>query len=280
MAAVEHVGDAGEARLHHADRRDAVARAHAGEVEGLLDMVLVAHPAPQAGDLLGRVGEREAHAPLVEAGQGGGGAERTEGRAGALGAAMRAADEVGSERQKQAAAQVVAERHRPDEFGAGIPVPLGERQGRRNGGAAGMGLGHRLEIVGLVRVGAHGVGERRVHRGGPEAGGDDPRLIGAAEGPDIGQRHLARPHPGARDHGGQGIEDPVLAGDQDLRGQVLPPGGRHVARETPGHVRLRGGRREGVPARVRAPAPWMRPRRVGALTRRPAGARSRRRGRP
>ena len=66
MLAVEHVRDAGEARLHHERRGDAVARAHAGEVERLLDVLGVALPAPHAGDLLGGVRQRVAHPLFVE----------------------------------------------------------------------------------------------------------------------------------------------------------------------------------------------------------------------
>ena len=44
VLAVEHVGHAGEPGLHHGDGGDAVARAHAGKVERLLDVILVAAP--------------------------------------------------------------------------------------------------------------------------------------------------------------------------------------------------------------------------------------------
>jgi hypothetical protein len=57
VLAVEHVVNAGEPGLHHRRRRHAVARAHSGKVERLLDVILVASPAPEPGDLLRRIRE-------------------------------------------------------------------------------------------------------------------------------------------------------------------------------------------------------------------------------
>src|SRR3546814_20341117 len=70
------VGDvAGEAARHAAGARGdeergagAVARAHAGEVEGLLDMLGIALPVGDAGGLLGGVGEQVLALPRVEPG--------------------------------------------------------------------------------------------------------------------------------------------------------------------------------------------------------------------
>ncbi len=113
VLAVEDVGDAGKARLHHQRRGHAVARAHAAEVERLLDVFGVARPAPDARHLLGRVRQRVAHTALIEPRQRRGGPHGTERRAGALGASMRAADMVGPECHQKPAAEVIAEQRRP-----------------------------------------------------------------------------------------------------------------------------------------------------------------------
>src|SRR3546814_12427640 len=47
-------------------RSDAVARAHAAEVEGLLDMLGIALPVGDAGGLLGGVGEQVLALPRIE----------------------------------------------------------------------------------------------------------------------------------------------------------------------------------------------------------------------
>src|SRR5256885_17187555 len=65
----KNVLDAGESMRDHRCRLHAVARGHAAEVEGLLDMLFVAHPAGEAGSLLRRVGKQVPHAALVEAGE-------------------------------------------------------------------------------------------------------------------------------------------------------------------------------------------------------------------
>ena len=66
VLAVQHVGHAGESHLHHQGRGDAVARAHAGKVERLLDVLDVPLPAPDAGNLLRGVREDIAHALFVQ----------------------------------------------------------------------------------------------------------------------------------------------------------------------------------------------------------------------
>ena len=72
------------------DRRGhAVARAHAGEVEGLLDVLRVALPAPEAGYLLRGVRERVAHLRLVERASDAAAADGAQRRAHAFGAAVR-----------------------------------------------------------------------------------------------------------------------------------------------------------------------------------------------
>ena len=135
-----------------------------------------------------RVRQREAHAALVEPGQRRRGRRRAERGARAFGAAMRGAHVVGAERQQEAAAHVVAERHGAQQLGAGPAVPLGHGERGRHDGAAGMRLGHRLEVVGLVGVGEHAVGERGVDGGGAQIRGQHGRLRRAALRPDVADR--------------------------------------------------------------------------------------------
>src|SRR5438105_5717636 len=106
MLAVEHVPHSGKSHLRQNHRSHAVARAHAGEVEGLFDVSSVAHPAPDARNLLCRIGQRVTHALLIEAGQRGCGGRGTHGRARTFGAAMAAAYEVRTKRQEKAATEV------------------------------------------------------------------------------------------------------------------------------------------------------------------------------
>src|SRR5712671_5755795 len=72
VPSAQHVADAGEATLHHGDRADAIARAHAANIESFLDVIGILHPAPETRDLLRAIGDRVAHAGFVQAGQGGG----------------------------------------------------------------------------------------------------------------------------------------------------------------------------------------------------------------
>ena len=46
MLAIQNVPDTGKSKLNHDRRSDAVAGAHAGEVEGLFDVLGIADPAP------------------------------------------------------------------------------------------------------------------------------------------------------------------------------------------------------------------------------------------
>ena len=75
----ERVFNTARSKRHHGRSHDAVARPHAAEIEGLLDVLGVAGPVTDAGRLLARVGERMSHLALIETqhrGCGGGGGER------------------------------------------------------------------------------------------------------------------------------------------------------------------------------------------------------------
>ncbi len=236
VLAVQHFGDAGEARLHHRGGGHAVARAHAGKVERLLDVVLVPRPAPEAGHLLRAVGQREARAALVEPGQGrrgGGGAER---RAGPLGAAVRGPDVVGAERHQEAAAHVVAQHDGAQELCARAAILFGHRQRGRHDGTARVRLGDRLEVVGFVGVREHAIGQRGVDCGGAEVGGQHRRLERAAlrthvaDGRDSGRKL------GARHHRRQCVQDPVFSVLHHLCREFPVARGHHVARQPSGDV--------------------------------------------
>jgi hypothetical protein len=99
-----------------------------------------------------------------------------------------------------------------------------------------MRLGHGLEIVGLVGMGAHGVGERRIDRRAAEIRPDDGALRFAAESRDIAHGHLARRHARARNHRAEGVENAVLAGQHDRVGQRRVARRRHVASQAPGQI--------------------------------------------
>ena len=146
-------------------------------------MVLVLHPAPQAGHLLRGIGNRKAHALFVEPGERGGRAERGEGRGRSLRAAVRAAHQIRPQRHRQAATEIIAERHRANEFLTAATLLFGDGERGRHHGTARMRLGDRLDIVGLIGMGAHGVGERGVDRRGEEVGTNHRGLRLAAKPP-------------------------------------------------------------------------------------------------
>lgn len=154
---------------------------------------------------------------------------------------MRAAQQIRPQRYQQAATKIVAEHHRPNEFLAAAAFLFSHRQRSGNHGAARMRLGDRLDIVGLVGMGAHCVGERGVDRGGAEVGSDHRGLRLAAEPANILHRHDAGRHARARHHGAEGVENPVLARHRDDVRQRLIPGRGHVACEPRGDVSVRRG---------------------------------------
>jgi hypothetical protein len=104
---------------------------------------------------------------------------------------------VGATRQEKTAAEVVPERHRPDQLDAGSAVALGDRQRRRHDRAARMCFRDRLEVVGFVRVSEHAVGQRRIHRRRPDVRRQDGRLRDAALRTDEPDRHLPGEKPRA-----------------------------------------------------------------------------------
>src|SRR5438876_2623838 len=100
------------------------------------------------------------HAGLVEARERGRCSGGAEGGARALGAAVRRTHMIGSQRKEEAAAHVVAQCNRMEKLAPGATVAFGHRERGRYHRATRMRLGRRIEIVGLVGVTKHGIGER------------------------------------------------------------------------------------------------------------------------
>ena len=243
VLAVEDVGDAGKARLHHQRGADTIARAHAAEVERLLDVFGVARPAPDARHLLRRVRQRVAHAALVEPRQRRGGPHGTERRAGALCASMRGADMVGPERHQKPAAEVIAEDDGLEHFGARSAFALADREGGGHDGTAWMRLRDRLEVVGFIGVREHAVGERRVHRRRPDLRRQDRGFLFAALRLDVADRGLARREVRAGDDRAERIQDAVPGFARGVGGEGAIARLDHVARQPRGHRSSSAGHR-------------------------------------
>ena len=236
VLAVQHVPDAGESELDHDGRGDAVAGAHAGEVEGLFDVLGIADPAPDARNLLGGIRKRVAHPLFIQPGQRGRGRHGAERGARALGAAVTGSHEVRSEGQQKAAADVVTERDRGEQLRSRSALALGHREGRGHDGAAGMSFGHRLEVVGLVGVREHAVDQRGVDGRGHDIGGDDGRFRDAALRPRVADRHLSGFETGSRHHRRQRVQNAMPGFPCHVRREAALPRLRHIARQPPGNV--------------------------------------------
>ena len=209
------------------------ARAHAGKVERLLDVLQVPLPAPHARHLLRAVRQGIPHARLVQPGHGRRGGDGAKRGADGFGAAMGGADMHGAERPEPAAAEIVAERHAADQVGSRPVVALADGQGRGHDRCAWMGLRHRIGIVSFVGMGGHRIRQHRVHGRCPDVGGKHGRFGYAALGPDVANRHLSGLEAGARDNRGEGIENAMFRGLHDRRGQRAVARLHHVA----GHPR-------------------------------------------
>lgn len=149
---------------------------------------------------------------------------------------MRAAHQIGAERHQQTTAEVVAECNGAHEVGPAATDQLCHGERGRHRRAARVRLGDRLEIVGLVGVGAHCVGEPGIDHRRAQIAPDDTRLRRAARAPNVFERHHAGFHPGTRYHRAQRIQDPVFAGEFDLGRQFPIASGHHIARNLPGEV--------------------------------------------
>jgi hypothetical protein len=228
-------------------------RPHAADVEGLLDVIEVLHPAPEPRHLLRAIGDRVAHPGLVEAGQRRRRRHPPHRRDGGLDAAVAAPNRFVSQRDDEAAAHVIAEHDRPEQLHPAAPLPLRHREGGRDDAGARVRLGQRIDVVGLVRVREHAVRQRGVDGRRPEVGRDDGSLRHAALRAHEADGHLSRPEVRPRHHRPQRVEDAVLRVHEHLGRERLLAGRHHVARELPGEIgrggagRARGslGRRSG-----------------------------------
>ena len=149
---------------------------------------------------------------------------------------MRGAHVIGAERHEEAATEVVAEHDGANQLGARAALAFCHRERRWNDGRSRMRLGHRLEVVGLVRVREHPVRERGVHRCRANVCREDRRLGRSALRANVARGHDAGRQHGAGDHRADGVEDAVLGVAHDRRGQVSIPRRDHVTREPAGHV--------------------------------------------
>ena len=231
----EDVVDPGEAGGHHGRRRDAVSRRHAGEIEGLLDMALVARPAIHPRRLLGGIGQHPANLIGAEPGQRAARRRGAEQGREAVGAVAGLVKLIGAERKGRPGADVVAKGDGVEQRLAASPFPFRHRQRRRHDGAAEMTARGKVGIVGLIGVGRHGVGQRRVARRRHDIAADDHRFLRAAEAADIFGGDLARPQCRARDDGRQCIEKMEPGLRSHLRRQRPVPGGGDIAGERADH---------------------------------------------
>ena len=99
-----------------------------------------------------------------------------------------------------------------------------------------MGLGDRLEVVGLVGVAEHSVDQSRIDHRSPNVGGQDRRLRDAALKPDVLDAHFPGLEPPTGYDGAQRIQDAVLGGENCFRGQAPLPGFCHVPGKLSGEV--------------------------------------------
>ena len=236
MLAVQHVPDAGKSQLHHDGRGDAVARAHAGEVEGFFDVLGVADPAPDTRYLLGGIRKRVAHPLFIQPRQRGRGRHGAERGARALGTAVTGSHEVRSEGQQKTAADVVTERDRGEQLRSRSAIALGHREGRGHDGAAGMSFGHRLEVVGLVGVREHAVDQRGVDGRGRDIGGKDGRFRDAALRAGEADRHLSGFETGSRHHRRQRVQNAMPGFPCHVWREASLPRLRHIAGQPPGDI--------------------------------------------
>jgi hypothetical protein len=93
---------------------------------------------------------------------------------------MRRTHEVWAESEKEAAAHVIPEGDRLQQLDAGTVVPFGDGEGRGHDRAARMRLRDGLEIIGLVRVTEHPVGQSGVDRRRFDVCREDRRFCSAA----------------------------------------------------------------------------------------------------
>ena len=178
----KNVVDAGESMRDHGRRGDAMVRRHAAKVEGLLDMVFIAHPARDTRSLLRREREQVPRLALVHAAHCAGCGSRSKHRAETVRRVPVRQKLIRRQRHRQPATDVVAQRDCTQQRHAVAPLALADRQRRRHDAAARMRQRRRVRVIGLVGVRQHAIGERGICRRSDDAAADDARLAGAAQG--------------------------------------------------------------------------------------------------
>ena len=166
MFAIQDIRYARKSRLSHHHRGHAVASAHSGEVERLFNMLRIAFPAPDPGHLLRCVGQRVPHSFFIEPGQRRCSSHGAKGRADAFRTTVGRANVVRPKGHQKPAAQVVTESHGAQKVLSRAIFSFAYTEGRRHNGAAGVGFGDRLEVIGLVGMRKHTGCKRRIHHRG------------------------------------------------------------------------------------------------------------------
>ena len=147
------------------------------------------------------------------------------------------AELVGVERLRQAAADVVAERHRAQQRRAVAPLALGHGKRRRNNAAARMRLRRRMRVIGLVGVGEHAVRQRGIGGSGDDRAADHAGLADATERLYIRDRLLSRRKARSGDHRRNRVEQVMLGLLRHRRRQRLAQRRRDVSAQLPHHRR-------------------------------------------
>ena len=225
------VFNTGEAVRHHCGCGGAVARGHAAEVEGFFDVFLVAHPARHAGSLLHGVRQQVSALIVIQLGERARRCCRAEHRAEAVRGMAGFTKIMRVQRQRQAAAHIVAQRHGAQQLRAVAVLAFAHRQRGGHHATARMRERRRVRIVGLVGVSQHAVGQRRVFRRGHKLAADDHRLLGAAQRLDVRNRRAPRWQTRTGDHGRHGVEHMVLGALDHFFGHGLFGGLRDVSRK-------------------------------------------------
>ena len=242
VGAREHVVDAGPAELDEQRRGDAVARRHAAEHEGLLDVIGVALPGRDARRLLRGVVEQPAHLLRVEAGAAAGGRRRAERAGDAVRAAVALVSKLdAAHRHRDPRADVVAERHGAEEARRRRsraprrpPAPPARPRTRDATATAECESSVSSEWASTPLASAASIGA-----GDQARAGNRGRPL-PAQSPRVSKRRLAGRQLGPGNHRGEGIEDVVLRLLDDVRRERAAGGAGHVRAER-GHHRAGAG---------------------------------------
>ena len=139
-----------------------------------------------------------------------------------------------AERGYHPGANVVGDRDRAQEVAAGAAHKLAGGQRRRYRAAAHVNRPDRIGVVGLVGMGRHGIGQRRIDGGGHDAGADHHRLRLAADAVHIAGGEISRLEARAGHHRAQSVEHMQLAPRHHLGRQLAIERRRHIIRERAG----------------------------------------------